>query len=210
MQHNAFRMFMRAIACASTSLLVTACGPTEAATRADSLQLVLRNKEDSLANVARRRAADSVRTDSLADVARRWVADSVRTEQQRPRTLSLFISTGTLLAAGSTLHPGVNLPSAGDCKLHGRVEVVAGGIKDVQVLVLTEDDFRNWQNNPAAKVSQVFAGGAQTITNIDVRLPLSGQYRLILSNRFAALTSKIIRGDIAVTCIGSPMPEPIA
>ena len=150
------------------------------------------------------------RLDSLSRADQQRVADSIRREQTTPRRLVLLGDTVRVPPAGGQslgFTPlGFSLASRGNCKLTGRIEVVSGGNKDLQIILFRHDDFINWKNNPRGSGQAVFSGGPQTITALDVAVPDSGTYYLVLSNRFSAFTSKTSTGSADVVCIGSPVP----
>lgn len=84
------------------------------------------------------------------------------------------------------------------CAMEGRVLGLAGGNKDVEVLVFDADGFINWRNNNSAKT--VFNGGQATATTISARLPGPGTYHLVLNNAFSLLTPKTVQARVTVTC----------
>ena len=150
------------------------------------------------------------RLDSAKRFEQQRVADSIRREQATPRRLSLIGDT-LRIAAPSGQTPGFSmigfsLPTPGKCKVTGRIEVVAGGNKDLLVALFRHDDFVNWRNNPQARGRTLFWAGPQTVTTLDVAIPDTGTFDLVLSNRFSTVTSKTAIGNAEVVCIGSPVP----
>ena len=89
------------------------------------------------------------------------------------------------------------------CNVSGRVLGLAGGQKDVDVLVMTEDDFINWLNRHAAKVE--FESGRKTAIPLNVMIHGEGKYVLVVSNAFSAYAAKTVQmQQVAVTCDISP------
>ena len=81
------------------------------------------------------------------------------------------------------------------CTLTGHVVGLAGGKRDVEVYVLDDDAYRDWENGIRPRT--VFESGRTSSTTLDVALPNRGRYHLLLSNRFSFLTAKRIRIDEA-------------
>jgi hypothetical protein len=85
------------------------------------------------------------------------------------------------------------------CHLSGRVLGLAGGQKDVEILVMTEDDYLNWANGHEAKVE--FQSGRKTAITLDVPVLGDGKHVLVVSNRFSAVSPKTVQMQhVAVTC----------
>lgn len=81
--------------------------------------------------------------------------------------------------------------SKAGCLLSGKITVLAGGEKDVAVLVLTNDQFTNWQNHHQAQV--FFSTGRETVVPLSVTMKGSGKYVLVISNMFSMMTAKTIQ-----------------
>jgi len=171
------------------------CGRSEAApNRADSLTVV-KQLADSLADALRKRE----------EAEKQRVADSIAADRVRPRVLTLYENDTRTIAYQSFEQKGIYLPARGNCVLKGRVEAILGGSRDVSVYVFTDDEFINWKNGGTA--SALFQSGPKTITNIDLPLPDSGKFRLVISNRHSFWTEKAIRAEASARCIGAPMPQ---
>jgi hypothetical protein len=182
---------------AAVAFLLAGCGSGEKAAlaRADSLQAVIQRRTADSVRAAEKHTSDSI-------LAAKRVADSLLAERMRPRNLQLFQSTGTTLAASKFADFAFVIDSAGLCMLTGRVEATGGGKKDVQVLVMGEDQFTNWVNNAQGEGMALSANPRQTVTSLNVALPSAGQFRLVISNRFSVMTPKDVRGEAEVTCQG--------
>jgi len=81
--------------------------------------------------------------------------------------------------------------SKAGCLLSGKITVLAGGQKDVAVLVMTSDQFTNWQNDHQAQV--FFSTGRETVIPLGVKMTGSGTYKLVVSNAFSMVTTKVIQ-----------------
>jgi hypothetical protein len=180
---------------AITSGVLTGCTDR----RAEAQLAEVSRKANSLAVVIRQR------DDSAAGMERKRVADSIQAERTRPRVLTL-LNQRKQVAPNNFVRVGFVLPSAGDCAVSGRVAVESGGGKDVAVFVFRDDDFTNWANN-AASTAATFHAGPQSVTSLDVPVREAGRYWFVVSNRFSLLTWKQYDGDVSVRCIGEPMPE---
>jgi hypothetical protein len=85
------------------------------------------------------------------------------------------------------------------CHLSGHIEVTAGGNRDVQVFVLSGDDYQNLANGHDARV--YFQTQKTSATTIDVSTRASGRMVLAISNRFSLVTPKTVRLDsLRVEC----------
>lgn len=183
---------------------LAACASSEAQVeRTDSLQARLGALEATI----NKRAADS------AAAADKRVADSIKAERTRPRVLALM-PADTVVVPSEGPKPGLwsfpfRLSKRGECRVTGRFRTVAGGRLDIAVAMMSEDQFVNWRNAPREGAPVLFWAGPQTVTTLDMPLSDSGSYRLVLSNRFSAFTSKRVLGNAEVRCVGSPQPEAI-
>jgi len=77
------------------------------------------------------------------------------------------------------------------CHLTGHVSVIAGGSKDVNVLVMPADDYENYVNGHGAKV--YFESGKKTAVTLDVTTGQPGALVVVLSNAFSVVSAKTVR-----------------
>jgi zinc-ribbon domain len=83
-------------------------------------------------------------------------------------------------------------PGAVNVHLQGSFTASGGIGNDIDVAVLPQDDFVNWQNRHASR--SFYNSGKATVGNINVNLPAdSGTYYLVFDNRFSLLSEKTIR-----------------
>jgi hypothetical protein len=176
----------------------------------DSLQ-VLKARADSLQAVLKKHFADSLkaveRHNEALRVERQRIEDSLMAERMRPRSLVVLQTTGTNVNAAKFSDFGFVIDSAGDCMLSGRIEALAGGNKDVQVLLMRDDEFVNWQNSPQGQAMALFSSPYQTVTTFDVPITIAGRFRIVVSNRISTFTQKSIKGSATVTCVGGVQPR---
>lgn len=82
--------------------------------------------------------------------------------------------------------------------LHGDFTASGGLGNDIEVFLLPESDFVNWQNGHNAKT--FYNSGKVTIGTINVNLPAAqGTYYLVFNNKYSLLARKSIRVDAALT-----------
>jgi hypothetical protein len=78
--------------------------------------------------------------------------------------------------------------------LHGNFTASGGFTNDVEVFVLPENDFVNWQNRHAANA--IYNSGKVTVGTLNVTLPSdAGTYYLVFNNRFSLLTQRTVLVD---------------
>ena len=71
----------------------------------------------------------------------------------------------------------------------------SGGNNDIEVLVLEENQYLNWQNG--LKFDATYSSGRVTAGKLKIQLPQEpGNYCVVFSNRFAWITNKAIVADI--------------
>ena len=74
----------------------------------------------------------------------------------------------------------------------------AGLSNDIEVFVMPEDDFVNWQNGHPAKT--LYNSGRVTVGTLNVNLPAdAGTYYLVFSNKSSLLTQRNVLVDAALT-----------
>ena len=79
------------------------------------------------------------------------------------------------------------------CTLTAQVLGLAGGSRDVEVYVLDEDGYDDWQNG--VRPHALFESGRASLASLEVDLPRRGRYHLLLSNRYSIFTPKRVRVD---------------
>jgi ketosteroid isomerase-like protein len=84
------------------------------------------------------------------------------------------------------------------CTVTGRVEGVAGGNKDFEVLILDDDSFRNWTAGLQARAYG--SSGRVTVYTINSSIPGPGAFHLVISNAFQLRVSKVVQVWAQVQC----------
>lgn len=115
-----------------------------------------------------------------------------------PTIITIADTNGVDIAASKYLTYTFSVSDPRPCTIEGHVLGLAGGNKDVEVLLFDSDGLTNWKNNNSAKV--LFNGGKATATTISARLPGPGTYHLVLNNVFSVLTDKTVQVRAKVTC----------
>lgn len=89
-------------------------------------------------------------------------------------------------------------PGATNVAFQGNFTASGGSGNDIEVYVMSEADFVNWQNGHAAKT--YYNSGKVTVGNITVNLPAdAGTYYLVFNNKFSLLSSKSVRLNATFT-----------
>jgi hypothetical protein len=79
-------------------------------------------------------------------------------------------------------------------RLEGTFTASGGANNDVEVALLDETQFLNWQNRHTFKA--MYESGRVTADKIRVSLPMPGTYFLVFSNRFSLLSRKTVAADV--------------
>jgi len=117
-------------------------------------------------------------------------------KQQRTTTIN---NPALHINALSFTYFKLDVPSgATSVNLHGNFTASGGLTNDVEVFVLSADDYVNWQNRHAAKT--FYNSGKVTVGTLNVNLPAdAGTYYLVFNNRFSLLTQRTVLVDAALT-----------
>jgi hypothetical protein len=81
--------------------------------------------------------------------------------------------------------------------LQGHFNAAGGDGNDVEVWVMNDDGYVNWQNKHS--VIPVYNSGRITQGTINVVLPQPGTYYLVFNNRFSFLSAKAVQDNINLT-----------
>ena len=80
----------------------------------------------------------------------------------------------------------------------GHFSANGGFGNDIEVYLLDEDGFANWQNRHA--VTPYYNSGRLTQGQIHANLALSGSYYLIFNNKFSLITPKVVQVLATLHC----------
>jgi hypothetical protein len=164
---------------------ITPLTAAESAAVADSLQ-VIRDSFPAFATLP----ADDVDTQGEVgvDIAIAPAPPPPPPPPPPPATGDVADISDLKIEAGQYSYYGMEISDERPCRLRGRVETIAGGRHDTDVLVLDVDGFTNFQYNRGFQT--LFAARRTAAVTLDVRIPGPGTYYLVLSNRFSAFTGK--------------------
>lgn len=111
-------------------------------------------------------------------------------KQQRTATLN---NPALIVKAISYNATKFDIPAgAVNALLNGTFTARGGLGNDIDVLVLSQDDFVNWQNRHPYKY--VYSSGKVTTGTLNVTLPANaGTYYLVFDNRFSLMSEKSIK-----------------
>jgi hypothetical protein len=117
---------------------------------------------------------------------------------------SALLTGSVAIEAGKYLYykVPVDLATMADPRIGGHVVASGGSGNDVEVLVLRESDFLNWQNDHTTH--PLFSSGRVTATDLDVPLTSTGTYYVVISNAFSDTSPKTVEGSVDVTWTPPP------
>ncbi len=86
---------------------------------------------------------------------------------------------------------------AKDAALQGHFTATGGANNDIEVWLMNDDGFVNWQNRHP--VTPIYNSGRITQGTLNVSLPESGTYYLIFNNRFSVISPKAVQDNVSLT-----------
>jgi hypothetical protein len=112
----------------------------------------------------------------------------------QPRVLTL-VDTAFTLNAAQGQHWNFSVPSnATDIHIEGTFTASGGTGNDVEVYLLNDDEFVNWQNHHA--VSTLYNSGRVTQGTLNAPLTSGGTYHLIFNNKFSLFSPKAVKASV--------------
>ena len=125
----------------------------------------------------------------------------VSTPVTEPVTVSLGEKAFTIPAGRYMYFKFTIPPRSSAIEMTGRFEATGGSGNDVEVVVLNEDEFTNWQNHHS--VPTYYNSGKVTVGTLQSRLPStsageSTTYYLIFNNAFSVFSNKAVSTDITL------------
>ena len=130
-----------------------------------------------------------------AMAATEFLIDPMAADPPPPYVMELADARVVDLRSGDHYETSFEVRDPRPCTLTGRVRGLAGGKLDVEVYVLDEDGYLDWQSGIPPRT--IYESGRSASTRLEVALPGRGRYHLLLSNRFSFLTWKRVRIDDA-------------
>jgi hypothetical protein len=115
---------------------------------------------------------------------------------QQPVTQAIVNRPFTIRPAKAVYYSFVVPASSAGAEVSGRFEASGGTGNDVEVYILDEDAFVNWQNGH--RVHTYYNSGRLTQANVKTSLPSEGTYYLVFSNRFSVVANKAVVADVSL------------
>lgn len=110
------------------------------------------------------------------------------------------IGTGALTVPASNFtYYKLPVPlGATDVRVQGRFSATGGAGNDIEVYLLNQDSFTNWQNGHTA--GTFYNSGKVTVGELSATLPNdAGTYYLVFDNRFSLLSPKAVQESMSLT-----------
>jgi zinc ribbon protein len=86
-----------------------------------------------------------------------------------------------------------------DCRVTGRVLGIAGGERDIDVLIMSHAEYASWTRHRPVHPS--FESGPQSLVILDQTVKDTGTYHLVISNAASVSTHKVVQTQgLRVTC----------
>jgi hypothetical protein len=101
-------------------------------------------------------------------------------------TIKVADSKGASIQARDALQYAFEIPETDQkCKLVGSTRGVGGFGRNIEVFLLTEDDYDFWHANPAAIAASQWETFRGSETTLDYALPGPGTYHFVVSNQMS-------------------------
>jgi uncharacterized protein (TIGR02246 family) len=180
---------------------LTTTGPGGAAQRRGAMTLVLQKVDkdwkiihDHLSTVPAPRGTE--RPVAVAPAAGPTAGTVIRAPTASS-TIVIVSSADLEVPAQGVAHYDFQIPDA-VCTVTGRAEGLAGGNKDFEVLILDDDNYRNW--NAGLQAKAYGSTGRVTVANINAVIPGPGTYHLVINNAFLPAVAKTVELSAQAKC----------
>ena len=124
---------------------------------------------------------------------------------------ALFLPTAALAITSTALNGSLSVDAGGYAsytvkvpailpgtpRITGHLATAGGPRNDIRVLVFTKADFDAWERHE--EVTPLFQSGRESSVDLDLPVPNSGTYVVVLSNTFSPISSKIVSGKLGLT-----------
>jgi uncharacterized protein (TIGR02246 family) len=182
---------------------LTTTGPGGVAQRRGAMTLVLQKVDkdwkiihDHLSTVPAPRAAGRPVTATQAPAP--TATSTVVAAPRAPSSTIVIVSSADVnVPAQGVSHWAFQIPAA-VCTVSGRAEGLAGGNKDFEILILDDDNYRNW--NAGLQAKAYGSTGRVTATNINAVIPGPGTYHLVINNAFLPAVAKTVELSAQAKC----------
>jgi hypothetical protein len=122
------------------------------------------------------------------------------TQTRQARVMPLVDTSFTLNAAQGTQLTFSVPANATEIRVEGMFTASGGSGNDIEVYLLNEDEFVNWQNGH--RVNTLYNSGRMTQGTLNTVLPPgAGKYHLVFNNKFSLLSPKAVKASIRLRYI---------
>lgn len=118
----------------------------------------------------------------------------------QPQLHRITIGSGAITVNAATYaFFTLNVPSgASNVRLQGRFTATGGSGNDIEVFLLSDSQYTNWQNGHSTPT--FYNSGKVTVNDMNVTLPNdSGIYYLVFNNKFSLLSPKAVEEHLTLT-----------
>lgn len=118
----------------------------------------------------------------------------------QPQLHRVTIGSGAITVNAATYaYFTLNVPSgANNVRLQGRFSATGGSGNDIEVFLLSDSQYTNWQNGHSTPT--FYNSGKVTVNDLNVTLPNdAGTYYLVFNNKFSLFSPKAVEEHLALT-----------
>ena len=134
--------------------------------------------------------------------ARDSIATATVVSPSKPITIKVADVRNATVMPRDAIHYEFALPETEQsCKLRGQVKSSGG---DVELFLLTDDQFLFWRANPAAIPHSNWEPKRGSENVLDYQLEGAGRYYLIISNSLSSSAHKVVQVKAQVRCAPGP------
>jgi hypothetical protein len=125
-------------------------------------------------------------------------AASIAAISNKPITMKVADVRNATILARDAIHYDFTVPETDQaCRLVGQIRSTGG---DVELLLLTDDQFVFWRANPAAIPHSNWEPQRGSDLALNYELSGAGNYYLIVSNALSASTHRVVQAKAQVKC----------
>ena len=118
----------------------------------------------------------------------------------QPQLHRVTIGSGAITVNAATYtYFTLNVPSgANNVRLQGRFSATGGSGNDIEVYLLSDSQYTNWQNGHST--TTFYNSGKVTVNDMNVTLPSdAGTYYLVFNNKFSLFSPKAVEEHLTLT-----------
>lgn len=80
----------------------------------------------------------------------------------------------------------------------GEFVTTGGGGNDIELLILDDHDFINFQNDQKDVLRPLYRSGVVTTKEFEVPVPETGEYYVVLDNQFSLMSNKVVQVTLSL------------